>query len=81
MNCGAALAVWAADHNAAAAAIAQIAECGGRFLVFGRKRNEQFETLEELQLPEGLRAICQAVSPADFRQDISSTDLRRRKSS
>ncbi len=72
---------YGGDQNAAATAIAQIAQCGGRFLVFGRRRDENFETLDELQLPAELRAICQAVSAADFRHDVSSTELRRQRGS
>jgi nicotinic acid mononucleotide adenylyltransferase/nicotinamide mononucleotide (NMN) deamidase PncC len=72
---------YGGDQSAAEAAIELIAQCGGRFLVFGRRRDEQFETLDELQLPAELRTICQAVSAADFRHDVSSTELRRLKSS
>mgnify|MGYP002623866217 FL=1 len=57
-------------------AIAQIASRGGRFLVFGRTREGQFETLESLRLPPELREICDEVSSGDFRADVSSTEIR-----
>ncbi|MDA0978851.1 MAG: hypothetical protein O3B72_09855, partial [Proteobacteria bacterium] len=58
-------------------AIAQLADRGIRFLVFGRLIGSQFETLSDLALPDKLAAICQEVDEAQFRQDISSTSLRR----
>jgi nicotinamide-nucleotide amidase len=68
------------------AAIDQIAAAGNRFLVFGRKMNGQFQTgrdseqasfmgLDELDIPAGLRELCQPVSEDAFRRDISSRDL------
>ncbi len=50
------------------------AEC--RFLVFGRLVADSFHTLIELPLPAALRARCQAVPATEFREDISSTQLR-----
>ena len=47
-----------------------------RFLVFGRLLEDRFQTLDQLALPRPLAALCQAVSEADFREDISSTQLR-----
>jgi len=58
-----------------AAAISALRAC--RFLVFGRRIGTRFETLESTTvLPEALRALCDGVSEADFRADISSTELR-----
>ena len=59
-----------------AAAIDTLAEHGCRFLVFGRKSDQQFLTLEQLALPDALAAICEEVSESDFRADMSSTQLR-----
>ena len=59
------------------AAIAEIAARGCRFLVFGRAAGESFHTLDELRLPQSLAALCQGVLAADFREDISSTAIRR----
>jgi nicotinic acid mononucleotide adenylyltransferase len=57
-------------------AIAEIAALGCRFLVFGRQSQAGFQTLGDLELPRELRAICDEVPAADFREDISSTQLR-----
>ncbi|MCB9875510.1 MAG: hypothetical protein H6821_15165 [Planctomycetaceae bacterium] len=53
-----------------------IAAAGASFLVFGRSIGNHFRTLAHLDLPASLRAICREVSEADFRHDISSTELR-----
>ncbi len=58
-------------------ALAQIAENGCRFLVFGRRTDSGFQSLSDLKLPEALLRICDEVPAADFRRDISSTELRR----
>jgi len=65
------------DPAARLAALESIAERGCRFLVFGRDMGTGFVRLSDLDLPKTLQAICQEV-PADiFREDISSTALRR----
>ncbi len=61
----------------AAAAIDAIAEQGCQFLVFGRLVGQRFVTLAKLSLPERLRAICHEVPAEAFRNDVSSTELRR----
>ena len=58
------------------AAIKQIADRGCRFLVFGRQIDERFRTLADLELPPALHALCDEVSADDFREDVSSTELR-----
>ncbi len=60
-------------------AIDQIAAAGCRFLVFGRTIDRQFRSLSALELPATLAALCQEVPEATFRDDISSTELRRRQ--
>ena len=62
-----------------AAAISTLGAC--RFLVFGRRAGPRFETLESTALPGALRALCDGVSEADFRADVSSTELRRSRDS
>ena len=57
-------------------AIDRIAAEGCRFLVFGRKVDQNFCTLEQLALPAPLSSLCQSVPESCFRQDISSSDLR-----
>ncbi len=65
------------DPAAERAALERIVQRGCRFLVFGRDMGTGFIRLGDLDLPDYLRAICREV-PADmFREDISSTALRR----
>lgn len=59
------------------AALAAIAAAGCRFLVFGRKVGERFETLADVALPPALAALCDGVPADAFRDDVSSTELRR----
>jgi hypothetical protein len=57
-------------------AVAAMAGHGCRLLVFGREGDGRFQTLAELGLPAGLRALCDEVPEAEFREDVSSTALR-----
>jgi nicotinamide mononucleotide (NMN) deamidase PncC len=59
------------------AAIQAIANSACRFLVFGRVLNGKFETLSDVNLPPALRALCDEVPESVFREDVSSTELRR----
>ncbi len=54
-----------------------IARRGCRFLVFGRNMGTGFVRLADLDLPDVLRAICNDVPPEIFREDISSTGIRK----
>ena len=66
------------------AALDKLIDSGCRFLVFGRlvlspredASEGRFQTLDDMQLPEQLLALCEGVSEEDFRADISSTELR-----
>ena len=58
-------------------AIEQIAARGCRFLVFGRNLGDGFLGLAQLDLPDALRSLCREVPPEVFREDISSTALRK----
>lgn len=60
-------------------AIADIASRGCRFLAFGRMLEGKFSVLSDVALPPALMSICEEVSANEFRDDISSTDLRRRQ--
>ncbi len=51
---------------------------GIKFLVFGRLQNKQFESMQDLSLPENLRSLCQSVPEEVFRLDLSSTQLRQK---
>ncbi|HUT93847.1 MAG TPA: CinA family protein [Thermoguttaceae bacterium] len=66
------------DPDACRAALAQIASRGCRFLVFGRDTGEGFVTLGDLDLPEPLLSLCREVPGDQFREDVSSTSIRKR---
>jgi hypothetical protein len=60
-------------------AIETIAVAGCRFLVFGRVDAQgRFATLDRLQLPAALAALCDEVPEAEYRCDVSSTEIRKR---
>lgn len=50
---------------------------GARFLVFGRTIDGKFQGLANMELPGKLRELCREVPASMFREDISSTELRR----
>jgi nicotinamide mononucleotide (NMN) deamidase PncC len=58
------------------AAIAAIAQAGCRFLVFGRRVGSGFCSLANVSVSPALVEMCDEVSEAEFREDISSTELR-----
>ena len=57
-------------------AIALLNSRGCRFLVFGRVVQGEFQGLADLKLPASLQRLCDEVSEQEFRQDISSTEIR-----
>ena len=65
------------DSAACLAAIERIAGRGCRFLVFSRDVGTGFVRLSDLDLPEALRAICREVPAEEFREDVSSTEIRK----
>lgn len=58
------------------AAVATIAGHGCRFLVFGRVCDGRFQSLADLNVSATLRELCDEIPEADFRIDLSSTELR-----
>jgi nicotinic acid mononucleotide adenylyltransferase len=62
------------------AAIDRLERAQAQFLVFGRQCEGRFLTLANLSLPLRLAAMCESVPVEEFRDDISSTDLRSRNS-
>ncbi len=68
---------YADDAAACHAALERIAERGCRFLVFGRDMGTGFMRLSDLDLPDILRNISRGVPAEMFREDISSTTIRR----
>jgi hypothetical protein len=65
------------DPSKRDAAIAEIASRGCRFLAFGRVIDGEFKVLSDLTLPPAIAAICDEVPAAEFREDVSSTELRQ----
>ena len=65
------------------AAVDELAGIGCRFLVFGRlleqEEGDRFVTLDDLKLPDRLRALSAGFSEGEFRSDVSSTALRARR--
>jgi nicotinamide mononucleotide (NMN) deamidase PncC len=57
-------------------AIRGIADRGCGFLVFGRQLDGKFQSLADVDLPPALRTQCDEVAAADFREDVSSTEIR-----
>lgn len=50
------------------------------FLVYGRQSNGTFATVENSPLAPAFRSLCQQVPEVDFRQDLSSTLIRKQLS-
>ncbi|HCG70050.1 MAG TPA: hypothetical protein DE147_06295, partial [Gammaproteobacteria bacterium] len=59
------------------AAIARLETLNIRFLVLGRLADNTFVALEHLNLPDSLRALCEGVPESAYRNDLSSTQIRR----
>jgi len=59
------------------AALEAIAARGCRFLVFGRAAAEGFLRQADLDLPDVLKRISREVPPEQFREEVSSTEIRR----
>ncbi len=63
--------------SAMVASLERIAERGCRFLVFGRDMGMGFMRLSDLDIPDMLWEISREIPPSQFREDISSTTIRR----
>ncbi len=64
------------DVAAMHAALDKIRQAGCRFLVAGRKQDDTFLTLADIDLPPDYANVFTALPQALFREDISSTELR-----
>jgi cytidyltransferase-like protein len=69
------------DPAACLAAAERIAGRGCRFLVFGRDLGTGLVRLTDLDLPAPLWAICREVPAEVFREDVSSTAIRKSQTS
>jgi hypothetical protein len=68
---------YGGNQAACQAALERIAGRGCRFLFFGRQMDESFVRLADLDLPKVLQALCREVPPDVFREDVSSTSIRK----
>jgi nicotinic acid mononucleotide adenylyltransferase/nicotinamide mononucleotide (NMN) deamidase PncC len=68
---------YADDPVACHAALERIADRGCRFLVFARDMGTGLVRLSDLELPDVLRRTCREVPATQFREDISSTQIRK----
>jgi hypothetical protein len=58
-------------------ALMEIGESGCRFLVAGRVQDGVFRTLDDLDIPQGVKPdLLQGVPESEFRSDTSSTQVR-----
>lgn len=67
------------DQAALDRALAELAQKNSRFLVFARQTRDGLHSLDNARLPPPLRALCDEVPVEQFRQDISSTEIRQRR--
>lgn len=65
------------DPAACQQALERLAARDCRFLVFGRQMAGGYTPLSRIDLPEPLRSLCQEVPEERFREDVSSSELRR----
>lgn len=65
------------DPNVMTQSLERIIGRDCRFLVFGRACGSSFIRLSDLDLPGVLRRVCNEVLPQKFREDVSSSVLRR----
>jgi hypothetical protein len=68
---------YGGDASACRAAVERIAARGCRFLVFGRVEQGRIVDLADLELPRTLKSISTFVPETTFREDVSSSELRR----
>ena len=68
---------YAGSDAAMRQALSQIRQAGCRFLVAGRKVDDRFETLADVAVPAEFADLFTAISPDEFRADVSATELRR----
>jgi|TARA_B110000116_G_C16764931_1_gene550320 phosphopantetheine adenylyltransferase len=63
--------------SATLAAMSEIRRNGCEFIVAGRVTDHGFKTVRDLGIPDGYRPMLRGISVEVFRQDISSTQIRR----
>lgn len=71
---------YGGSENAMWEALTAIRDVGSRFLVAGRVKQEEFHTVKNLNLPLTFHSMFTIISQSLFRRDISSTEIRQRRS-
>ncbi|CUE72354.1 Hypothetical protein, putative [Bodo saltans] len=69
------------DDSKMIAAMKAIDNFGCYFVVGGRKRDDGWDDLDDLTVPPELKHMFKGINRADFRVDISSTEIRARRMS
>ena len=67
------------DPSAMMVALAEMLAAGTKFLVAGREDDGVFKTLTEVPVPQGFDGLFKDVPEDQFREDISSTQLRTKE--
>jgi hypothetical protein len=68
---------YGGDRNFMMQSLQRIIARNCRFLVFGRALGSSFIRLLDIDLPDALRHACIEIPPDKFREDVSSTALRK----
>ncbi len=63
--------------SATLAAMSEIRRNGCEFIVAGRVTDDGFKTVRDLDIPDGYRPMLRGIPVEVFREDISSTQIRR----
>jgi hypothetical protein len=63
--------------SATLAAMSEIRRNGCAFIVAGRVTDDGFKTVQDLNVPAGYRPMLRGIPVEVFREDISSTQIRR----
>jgi hypothetical protein len=58
--------------------LAKIVSMNSRFIVFGRVQSNRFDLLDHVDAPHSFLQYCHGVNESEFRDDISSTEIRNR---
>ena len=66
-------------ETAMLAALAEMWTAGARFMVAGRREGDEFHTLDDVPVPTGFESIFSSIPEVEFRDDISSSELRERE--
>ncbi len=69
---------YGADRDAMLGALAEMWAGGTRFLVAGREDQRTFKTLKDVHVPQGFEPLFSDLPEDQFREDVSSTQLRAR---